>query len=79
VYLAKFVSVLNYGIIFWGVQKNSETPFKLQKKCVRVVKELKVEFPVEICFVNYRFLTGISLYIFEILCFIFKNKIYTTL
>jgi hypothetical protein len=40
VYLAKFQSVLKYGIIFWGgVQKDSETLFKLQKKCVSVGKK----------------------------------------
>jgi hypothetical protein len=33
VYFAKFESVLKYGIIFWGgMQKDSETLFKLQKK-----------------------------------------------
>jgi hypothetical protein len=33
VYLAKIESVLKYGIIFWGgMQKDSETLFKLQKK-----------------------------------------------
>jgi hypothetical protein len=39
VYYAKFESVLKYGIIFWGgVQKDFKTLFKLQKKCVRVIK-----------------------------------------
>jgi hypothetical protein len=39
VYLANFEPVLKYGIIFWGgVLKDSETLFKLQKKCVKVVK-----------------------------------------
>jgi hypothetical protein len=41
-YLAKFESVLKYGISFWGVvQKDSETIFTLQKKCVRLVKAVK--------------------------------------
>jgi hypothetical protein len=36
---AKFESVLKYGIIFWGsVQKDFKNLFKLQKKCVRVIK-----------------------------------------
>jgi hypothetical protein len=39
VYYAKFESVLKYGIIFWGgVQKDFKNLFKLQKKCVRVIK-----------------------------------------
>jgi hypothetical protein len=36
VYIAKFESVLRYGIIFWGgVQKDSKILFTLQKKCLR--------------------------------------------
>jgi hypothetical protein len=53
IYLAKFEFVLKYGIIFWGgMQKDSETLFKLHNKCVRMVKGVKMEFPLEICFVN---------------------------
>jgi hypothetical protein len=42
VYLAKFESMLKYGITFWdGVQKDYETLIQLQEKCVRVVKRVK--------------------------------------
>jgi hypothetical protein len=42
VYLAKFGSVLKYGIIFQGgVQKDSGPIFKLKKKCIRVAKGVK--------------------------------------
>jgi hypothetical protein len=51
VYLAKFESVLKCGIIFWGgVQKDSETLLKLQKKCVREVKGVKNGVPCRIFF-----------------------------
>jgi hypothetical protein len=39
VYHAKFESVLKYGIIFWGGDhKDFKDIFKLQKKCIRVIK-----------------------------------------
>jgi hypothetical protein len=39
VYYEKFESVLKYGIIFWGsVDKDFKTLFKLQKKCVMMMK-----------------------------------------
>jgi hypothetical protein len=45
VYPAKFESVLKYSIIFLGgVQKDFETLFKLQKKCIRVIKGVKNSF-----------------------------------
>ncbi|PNF17023.1 hypothetical protein B7P43_G02754 [Cryptotermes secundus] len=79
VYLAKFESVLKYGIIFWGgVKKDSETLFKLQKKCLRVVKGVRNRVSCRNLFREFKILTVTSLYIFEILCFIIKNRIYTT-
>jgi hypothetical protein len=47
------LSVLKYGIIFWGgVQKDFKTLFKLQKKCLKVIKGEKIEYHRGICFVN---------------------------
>jgi hypothetical protein len=67
-------------VIFLGgwLQKDSETLFKLQKKCVRVVKGVKNGVSCINLFCELKILTVTSLYIFEILCFIIKNKIYTT-
>jgi hypothetical protein len=79
VYYAKFESVLKCGIIFWdGVQKDFKDIFKLQKKCVRVIKGVKHRVSCRKLFCEFKMLTGISLYIFEIICFMKKNKIYTT-
>jgi hypothetical protein len=53
VYYAKFESVLKYDIIFWdGVRKDFKNLFKLQKKCVKVIKVKKIEYRAEIRFVN---------------------------
>jgi hypothetical protein len=58
------------------VLKDCETLFKPQKKCVRVAKGVNNSF-------LWKFVLRIedsvtSLYIFDILCFIIKNKAYTT-
>jgi hypothetical protein len=71
--------VLKYGIIFWGgMQKDSETLLKLQKKSVRVIKGVRNRVSCRSLFHELKILTVTSLHIFEILCFIIKNKIYTT-
>jgi hypothetical protein len=75
VYHAKFESVLKYNIIFWGgVQKDFETLFKMQKKCIKVIKGIKNRVSCRNLFRELKILTGTSLYIFEILCFIKKIK-----
>jgi hypothetical protein len=67
------------GIIFWGgVQKDFKNLFKLQKKCVRVIKGGKNRVSCRNLFRELKISTGTSLYIFEIICFMKKNKIYTT-
>jgi hypothetical protein len=74
VYYDKFESVLKYGIIFWGgVQKDFKNLFKLQKKCVRVIKGEKDRVSCKNLFRELKILTGTSLYIFEIICFMKKK------
>jgi hypothetical protein len=39
VYFTKFESILKYVIIFWGGgQKENQMIFKIQKKCLRLIK-----------------------------------------
>jgi hypothetical protein len=41
VYFTKFESILKYGIIFWGgSQKENQMIFKIQKKCLRLIKRV---------------------------------------
>jgi hypothetical protein len=68
VYYVKFESVLKYGIIFWGgVQKDFKDIFKVRKKCIRVIKGVKNRVSCRNLFCEFKILTGISLYIFEIM------------
>jgi hypothetical protein len=56
-----------------GVQKDLKNVFKLQKKCVRLIKGEKNRVSCRNLFCELRILTGISLYIFEIIC-VMKKK-----
>jgi hypothetical protein len=74
--MAKFQSVLRYGIIFWGVECESIEVFKLQKKALRIIKDVKKYQSCRQIFEKYQILTLTSLYIFEVLCYLKKNKVY---
>ncbi|PNF39982.1 hypothetical protein B7P43_G15963 [Cryptotermes secundus] len=77
VYFAKFESLLRYGIIFWGCgQKDIQTVFKIQKKCLRLIKRVNNRVSCREFFGEFKILTLTSLYIFETLCFLRKNRIY---
>jgi hypothetical protein len=52
---------------------------KYRKKCLRVIKGVNYRVSCRSIFGELKILTVVtSLYIFEILCFIIKNRIYTT-
>jgi hypothetical protein len=80
VYFTKFGSILKYGIIFLGGGggvSDSNAVFKIQKKSL--IKGVKNRVSCRNLFSDFEILTVPSLwYIFETLCFIKKNKIFTT-
>jgi hypothetical protein len=79
VYLTKFESIMKYGIIFWGGgPKDTDTVFKIQKKSLRLFRGVNNRVYCRSMFSEFKILTVTSLYIFEILYFKTKNKIYTT-
>jgi hypothetical protein len=60
-YYAKFESVLEYSIIFWGgVQKDFKDIFKLQKKCIMVIKGVKNRVSWRNLIREFKILMGIS-------------------
>jgi hypothetical protein len=77
--LSEFESVLKYSVIFWGgVEKVSETLFKLLKKFCKGGKRVKNGVSCRNLFYKLKILTVTSRYIFEILWFMIKYKRYTT-
>jgi hypothetical protein len=62
----------------WGGVNDSNAVFKIQKKGLRLIKGVKNMVFCRSLFGGFKILTVTSLYVFKILCFVKKNKIYTT-
>jgi hypothetical protein len=77
IYFTKFESILRYGIIFWGGVNYSNAVFIIQKKFLYHEK-VNNRVSCRNLFGDLKILTVTSLYIFEILCYIKKEQIYTT-
>lgn len=72
------VSILRYGLIFWGNSCDIGIAFKAQKKCVRAICGI---YPPDSCkpyFIKLKLLTLPCLYIFEIAIFVKSNPDYFT-
>lgn len=67
------VSVLRYGIIFWGNATGKEDVFKAQKRCIRAICNLKSTDSCRPYFKDLKLLTMASLYIYEIAIFVRTN------
>lgn len=66
-------SVLRYGLIFWGNSTNTEMVFKMQKRCVRAMFNIKNTDSCQPIFKKCHILTLPSLYIMEIALFVRSN------
>ena len=74
-YHAKFESLARYGIIFWGVERESIVIFRQQKRVIRTMCGVGRDTSCKKLFKECRLLTITSLYILEVLCFIKKYKL----
>lgn len=71
-YYAYFHALLRYGVIFWGNSATSIKIFRMQKRAVRAICNLK---KLETCkphFIQLKIMTLPSLYIYE--CILFANE-----
>ena len=55
IYYAFFHLALGYEIIFWGNSSHSSVIFRIQKKAIRIMKDVGIEFCVEIYLRNCKF------------------------
>jgi hypothetical protein len=69
------LNLLKYGIVFWG---GGSKDTEIRKNVQQLLKMLIRGYLIEISFFDVKILTVTTLYIFEILCFTIKNKMYTT-
>jgi hypothetical protein len=45
--LIYFISILSYGVIFWGNSIESKRVFNIQKKIIRIMASIKRDSPAE--------------------------------
>lgn len=69
-YYGYIYPLLTYGIIFWGNSVNVESTFILQKKCLRIIYNIKPYETLRIIFKEKQFLTLTCIYILEICLFV---------
>lgn len=72
-YHSLVVSVLRFGIIFWGNCSERENIFKAQKRCIRCIFDLKVTDSCVPVFKQNNLLTFTCLYILEMAIFVKTN------
>ena len=73
-YFAYVESRLRYGIMFWGGDGKSIRIFRLQKKVIKLVTGTHKRRSCRPIFRKFKILILVSLYIFEMLCFLKKYK-----
>lgn len=69
-YFAYAYSWLRYGIILWGNSTDAQNLFILQKRCVRILVNIKNTDSCKLHFKNLNILTLPSLYILEMCSFV---------
>lgn len=73
-YYANFLSVLRYGIIFWGGNRDIQKIFVVQKRLLRTMKNMKYRDSCRGLFKSEGLMTVHGVYMYEALLFFFKNR-----
>jgi hypothetical protein len=74
VYHAYFLSIMNYGLIFWGNSSHSVNIFKLQKNIIRIITGCRSRDSCRELFKKLRILPLQSQYILSLLLFVVYNN-----
>lgn len=72
-YHAYIQSKIKYGIIFWGNSCDVERIFRLQKRCLRNILNMRQTESCKQIFIKNKILTLTSLYIYEAIKFVTEN------
>ena len=73
IYFSYFHSILSYGIIFWGNSAYSSNIFKIQKRIIIKIMNIKYRDSCRQLLKNLKFLPLKSQCIFSLLLFVAKN------
>jgi hypothetical protein len=75
IYFASVQSIMAYGIIFWGASTSASKVFILQKKCLRIIYNIKPRESCRKLFKVNQIMTFYSLYLYSLISFVVKNKL----
>ena len=74
VYYALFLSVMSYGLIFWGKSTNSKCVFILQKRAVRIIIGTRNNVSSREVFKLLKILPLSAQHIYSLLMFVVNNR-----
>jgi len=72
-----FLSIMSYGLIFWGTSTHSEYIFKLQKRIIRVIKGARIRDSCREFFKILKILPLSYQSIFSLAVLVVNNKVYS--
>ena len=73
-YFANFESVLKYGILFWGKDSMMQNIFVVQKRLIRIIKNMNYLESCRSVFRKMGVMTSYAVYIYECLMFFIRYK-----
>jgi hypothetical protein len=74
IYFAHVQSIISYGIIFWGSSPGTSKVFKLQKKILRIIYNMRPRDSCRELFNQKQIMTIFSLYLYLLTLFVVNNK-----
>jgi hypothetical protein len=76
VYYSNLNSVMNYGLLFWGISSHNKKIFRMQKRIVRIMMGCRKKVSCRNLFRKLKILPLMSQYIFSLTMFVIKRSIY---
>lgn len=73
-YYSDFYSRMRYGVIHWGMSSDVSRIFILQKRAIRTLFNLRRADSCRDIFKDNNIFTFYDMYIFEVLCYVYKNR-----
>ena len=74
VYFGYIHSIISYGIMTWGSSSKATQVLKLQKRIIKIMKQVSIQTESKKVFKELQILPVPCIYILESVCFIHQNK-----
>jgi hypothetical protein len=74
VYYSNFNSILNYGLLFWGITSHNKKIFRMQKRIVRIMMGCRKKVSCRNLLRKLKILPLMSQYMFSLMMFVINNR-----